>query len=84
MQFLTVYLKEVALEDHFTVMVVLEAVARAVVAREEHFKATVVLEAVARAVVAGDRGKPEGMIGIVCRNLLQILMLNWTSIMQKQ
>ena len=66
------------------VMVVLEPVVRAVVAKEEFLKATVVLETLSRTVVGGGKGDPEGMIATVCRRLLQILMLNWSSIMLHQ
>lgn len=66
------------------VMVVLEAVVRAVLAKEECFKATFVLETLSRTVVGGDRVEPEGMIAAEFRPLLRILMLNWSSIMQQQ
>ena len=66
------------------VMVVLEPVVRAVVAKEEFLKATVVLETLSWTVVGGGKGDPEGMIATVCRRLLQILMLNWSSIMLHQ
>jgi hypothetical protein len=65
------------------VMVVLEAVVRVVVAKEECL-AAVILETLSRTVVGGDRGEPEGMIATACRRLLQILMLNWSSIMHQQ
>lgn len=65
------------------VMVVLEAVVRAV-AKEECLEVVVVLETLSKTVVGGDRGEPEGMIATVCRRLLQILMLNWSSIMHQQ
>uniref|UniRef100_M8BES9 Uncharacterized protein n=1 Tax=Aegilops tauschii TaxID=37682 RepID=M8BES9_AEGTA len=76
--------REVTREGHFMVMVVLEAVVRAVLAKEECFKATFVLETLCRTVVGGVRAEPEGMIAAEFRPLLRILMLNWSSIMQQQ
>jgi hypothetical protein len=79
-----VYHGEVAKEDNFIkVMVALETV-RALEVGQEDFKVAVVLEAVVRAVVAAARGKPVEMNGVAYKNQLQILMLNWTSITQKQ
>ena len=66
------------------VMVVLEPVDRAVVDKRDFLKATVVLETLSRTVVGGDKGEPEGTIATVCRLLLRILMLNWSSIMLQQ
>lgn len=78
------YHGEVAKEDNFIkVMVALETV-RALEVGQEDFKVAVVLEAVVRAVVAAARGKPVEMNGVAYKNQLQILMLNWTSITQKQ
>jgi hypothetical protein len=79
-----VCLKEEAREGHFMVMVVLEAVVRAVLAKEEFLDVVVVLETLSKAVVGRDRGEQEGMVATVCRRLLQILMLNWSSIMHQQ